>query len=76
MINIQGGKHKINLVFGKGHLPCPRKALYYNNEFFVCDRDDGTIKVFDARGACRREIGEDLGCPRGIVIDINARATF
>ena len=69
VIDIQSGKQKNNLVFGKGHLACPRKALYYNNEFFVCDRDDGTIKVFDARGGYRREIGEDLECPRGIAIE-------
>lgn len=58
-----------DLVFGKGHVACPRKAVYHNNEFFVCDRDDGTVKVFDARGAYRRAIGEDLECPRGIVIE-------
>ena len=71
VIDVQNGhaQQKRNLVFGKGHLACPRKALYYNNEFFVCDRDDGTIKVFDTRGAYRREIGEDLECPRGIAID-------
>ena len=71
VIDVQNGhaQQKRNLVFGKGHLACPRKALYYNNEFFVCDRDDGSIKVFDTRGAYRREIGEDLGCPRGIAID-------
>ena len=60
-----------NLVFGRGHLACPRKAISHNNEFFVCDRDDESIKVFNARGTYRREIGEDLECPRGIVIDKN-----
>ena len=58
-----------NFVFGKGYLACPRKTLSYGNEFFVCDRDDGLVKVFDARGIYRREIGEDLECPRGIVVD-------
>ena len=69
VIDIKSGSQRRNLVFGKGHLACPRKAIFYNNEFFVCDRDDGTVKVFDAGGAYRREIGEDLECPRGIVID-------
>ena len=70
VINVQAGvKQKSDLVFGKGHLLCPRKALYYNEEFFVCDRDDGVVKVFDRKGAYQREIGEDLECPRGIAID-------
>ena len=74
VVDIQSGhaQQKRNLVFGKGHLACPRKALYYENEFFVCDRDNESIKVFDARGAYRREIGEDLECPRGIAIDNNS----
>ncbi|XP_078375923.1 uncharacterized protein LOC144659389 [Oculina patagonica] len=70
VINVQPtSQQKNNFVFGKGYLLCPRKALYYNKEFFVCDRDDGVVKVFDAKGACQREIGEDLECPRGIAID-------
>ena len=69
VIDMKVGRQSKDLIFGKGHLACPRKALFYNGEFFVCDRDDGTVKVFDARGAFRREIGEDLECPRGITID-------
>lgn len=69
VIDIQSTQQKNDLVFGKGHLLCPRKALSYNKEFFVCDRDDGVVKVFDAKGVYQREIGEDLECPRGIAID-------
>ena len=69
VIDVHASQQKSNLFFGKGHLLCPRKALYYNKEFFVCDRDDGVVKVFDAKGAYQREIGEDLECPRGIAID-------
>ena len=71
VIDVQNGLRNKNLVFGKGHLACPRKAIFYNSEFFVCDRDDGMVKVFDPRGAYRREIGEDLECPRGMAIDKN-----
>ena len=69
VIDVQASQQKNILVFGKGHLLCPRKALCYNKEFFVCDRDDGVVKVFDAKGVYQREIGEDLECPRGIAID-------
>ena len=71
VIDVHTGQHKGNLVFGQGYLLCPRKALFYNKEYFVCDRDDGVIKVFNAKGAYQRDIGEDLECPRGIAIDEN-----
>ena len=51
VIDMKGGRQSKDLVFGKGYLACPRKALFHNGEFFVCDRDDGSVKVFDARGA-------------------------
>lgn len=60
-----------NLVFGRGYFVCLRKVIFYNNEFFVCDWDDELIKVFDVRGIYCCEIGEDLECFRGIVIDKN-----
>ena len=63
VIDIQSTQQNSDLVCGKGQLLCSRKALSYNKEFFVCDQDDGVVKVFDAKGMYQWEIGEDLECP-------------
>ena len=53
----------------------PLAAVHYNGEYFISDRNNFCIKVFDAGGSYVRQFGREgngsgeFRCPRGIVID-------
>ena len=66
---------KLESVFGEGVLSSPKKAVCFNEKFFVPDADSKSVKVFSSSGEFCGEIGkgmlEDLA---GIATDcVNGR---